>query len=439
MQSEIRCLVRGGRKEEAVVTILRQFSGGRAINGTDLQGRLILADEELFALQLMRRGDHRYLQVADRLAKLLNDYSAVTMPSSQRLFLMGELKALVPDHVVFPSFTAEGLAAQYLEVADRNSGGGTLEPTSVRDVWSITSSNRRVVALYRTNNLVTSINRLLAEQSSSSDARFFVTPPGLSPPGEAIAAGPALPGWQIAFSYVDAKAMERAASSRLATYLWVGYLVIAAVAFTGILLGYSFRRQYRLAQLKTDLVATVSHEMRTPLASMRLLIESLQDDKNLDQVKTREYLDLIAGGNQRLSSLVENFLTFSRIEHNREPFKFSPTSPKSVIESVQRATRERLQSSGCCFEFEVDPDLPDVLADTDALETALLNLLDNAFKYTGVDKRISMRAYSEESCAVFSVEDNGIGIAPREQKRIFKSFYRVDRRLARETSGCGLG
>lgn len=172
---------------------------------------------------------------------------------------------------------------------------------------------------------------------------------------------------------------------------------------------------------------------------MRLLIESLQDDKNLDQVTTREYLALIAGGNLRLSRLVENFLTFSRIERNREPFKFSPTSPSGVIESVQRAARERLQPSGYCIEVDVTPALPDIVADADALETALLNLLDNAFKYTGVDKHISMRAYAEESCVVFSVEDNGIGIAPREQKQIFQSFYRVDRRLARETSGCGLG
>ena len=243
VQSEIRCLVRGGHKKEAVTTILSRFSGERAMKATDLRGRLILADEELFGLQLMRRSDPRFLDVADRLAKLLNDYSSVTMPSSQRLFLMSELKALVPDRVVFPSLAAEELAAQYLEAEDRNPGTATLEPTRIRDLWSITSSNGRVVAIYRTSTMVASINHLLEDQNSSSGARFFVTPPGLSPPGEAIAAGPALPGWQIAYSYVDAKAMERAASSRLATYLWVGYLVIAAVAFTGILLGYSFRRR----------------------------------------------------------------------------------------------------------------------------------------------------------------------------------------------------
>jgi len=438
-QSQVRCLVRGGHKAEAVETILRRFSIQRAAQGTDLQGRVIAADEQLLALQLMKRGDRRYPPVADGLARLLNDYDSVTMPSSQRLFLMGELATLAPDRAVFPSQTAERLAAQYLEGENPNPGGATVEATGVRDLWKIASSNGRVLALYRTGSLVAAINRLLEEQSSSPGVRFSVTPPGVPPSGEAIAAGPALPGWLIAFSLVDTKAMESAAGSRLAAYLWVGYLVIAALTFIGILLGHSFRRQFRLAQLKNDLVATVSHELRTPLASMRLLVESLQDDKDLDPIKTREYLDLIAGGNRRLSRLVENFLTFSRIEHNREPFVFSPTSPRNVVESALLAMRERLPSPGCCLEVDVRPDLPLIYADGDALVTALLNLLDNAFKYTPADPRISLRVYAEESWVVFCVEDNGIGITAREQKRIFRRFYRVDRRLAQETSGCGLG
>ncbi len=78
-------------------------------------------------------------------------------------------------------------------------------------------------------------------------------------------------------------------------------------------------------------------------------------------------------------------------------------------------------------------------ADEDALVTVLLNLLDNAYKYTPAEKRIGLRAFSDNGGVVFAVEDNGIGIAPREQKRIFRRFYQVDRRLAREAGGCGLG
>jgi signal transduction histidine kinase len=88
---------------------------------------------------------------------------------------------------------------------------------------------------------------------------------------------------------------------------------------------------------------------------------------------------------------------------------------------------------------ETDPDLPSLYADEDALVTVLLNLLDNAYKYTLTEKRISLRAYRDGQALVFAVKDNGIGIAPREQKRIFRKFYQVDQRLARETGGCGLG
>jgi signal transduction histidine kinase len=83
--------------------------------------------------------------------------------------------------------------------------------------------------------------------------------------------------------------------------------------------------------------------------------------------------------------------------------------------------------------------LPAVRADEDALVTVLLNLLDNAWKYTPGEKRIGVRAYREKGRVVFAVEDNGIGIAARERKKIFRRFYQVDRRLAREAGGCGLG
>jgi signal transduction histidine kinase len=101
--------------------------------------------------------------------------------------------------------------------------------------------------------------------------------------------------------------------------------------------------------------------------------------------------------------------------------------------------RERLQGSGCRLDVDVSPDLPSVHADADALVTVLLNLLDNACKYAGAGKHIALCVYRKDGNVAFAVEDNGIGITPREQKRIFRRFYQVDRRLARDSGGCGLG
>jgi two-component system, OmpR family, phosphate regulon sensor histidine kinase PhoR len=88
---------------------------------------------------------------------------------------------------------------------------------------------------------------------------------------------------------------------------------------------------------------------------------------------------------------------------------------------------------------EVTPDLPAIHADESALVTALVNLLDNAYKYTPEEKRIALRAFAANGGVCFEVRDNGIGIAPREMKKIFLKFYQADRRLARSGGGCGLG
>jgi two-component system phosphate regulon sensor histidine kinase PhoR len=140
-----------------------------------------------------------------------------------------------------------------------------------------------------------------------------------------------------------------------------------------------------------------------------------------------------------LSRLIGDFLTFSRLERNLRKFDIRVTDPGRVVDAVVAAAQERLQSPQCHFAVEVSPDLPPVRADEDALVTALLNLLDNAYKYSPAEKRITLRATCEDGHVVFAVKDNGIGIAQREQKRIFRRFYQVDRRLARESGGVGLG
>ncbi len=127
------------------------------------------------------------------------------------------------------------------------------------------------------------------------------------------------------------------------------------------------------------------------------------------------------------------------MERNRQKFDFAETHPEDVIQPAMFAMRERFRNPETHVEVDVTAGLPPLSANRDAMVTVLLNLLDNAYKYSGREKRISVRAFRENGCVVFAVKDNGIGIARRDQERIFRSFYRVDQRLARETGGCGLG
>jgi signal transduction histidine kinase len=440
-QGEIRCLVRSGGRELAIQQIRKRFAAGPAARGLDNAGRSIAADERLLVLDLLKPGDSRRPAAAQQLAALLNDYAGVAMPSAQRLFLMDQLAARLPaaDCPALPTRAAERLAAQFVAAEGASPGDRRLDPTRLPGIWKFASADGRAIALYRTETVAAAMRGVLDPVAAPRSVKFALLPPGQADPGEAIAAGPSLPGWRIAFSLSDTGPFDEAARSRTVSYLWTGLLAIAAIAVTGILVGQSLRRQWRLARLKTDLVAAVSHELKTPLASMQVLVDGLLGDDKPDPGKTREYLDLISGENQRLARLIENFLTFSRIERNRQRFEFAETRPEDVVRAAVLAMRERLQPPACRLDIDTGRDLPPLQADQDALVTALLNLLDNACKYTPANRRIQVRAYIENGSVVFAVKDNGIGIAARDRKRIFRRFYQVDRTLAREAGGCGLG
>jgi signal transduction histidine kinase len=172
---------------------------------------------------------------------------------------------------------------------------------------------------------------------------------------------------------------------------------------------------------------------------MQLLVDTLLDDRVFDAQKTREYLELIARENARLGQLIANFLAFSRMERNKYAFQFTPAEVEDVVRAAVAAAGERFQEPGCELRVEIAAGLPQIRADEGALVTALVNLLDNAYKYTPGHKQITLRAFAEGRGVCFEVRDNGVGIAPREIKKIFRKFYQADPRLARTGGGCGLG
>ena len=248
-----------------------------------------------------------------------------------------------------------------------------------------------------------------------------------------------MPSWRLALALKDQRLFDLTTNQRTAIYLWTGILVVPAMGILTLLAVRLLRRQMALAQLKNDLAATVSHELKTPLSSMRVLVDTLLDSDPLNEQTVREYLQLIAQENERLSRLIQNFLTFSRMEQKKHAFRFTPVPARQIIDAAVETVRARFTAPGCRFEVQVEDDLPSVIADPDALATALTNLLDNAYKYSEEVKHIILRVRPGNGTVIFSVHDNGIGIPPRETKRIFQHFYQVDQRLSRNRSGCGLG
>jgi signal transduction histidine kinase len=143
--------------------------------------------------------------------------------------------------------------------------------------------------------------------------------------------------------------------------------------------------------------------------------------------------------NERLSRMIENFLTFSRMERNKVAFTIVDAKPAAIASDAIESVKTKFATHDCHLAVDIADNLPEMQADHDAIVTVLVNLLDNACKYTTDDKRVSLRIFPDDGYVCFAVSDNGIGLARRHIRRIFDRFYQVDSSLTRKAEGCGLG
>ncbi|MGE5610570.1 MAG: sensor histidine kinase, partial [Bacillota bacterium] len=284
---------------------------------------------------------------------------------------------------------------------------------------------------------------LRAKISPGAGARVVLhCGPQANVPGEpllSVMASESMPGWSLSMYLDRSDPLAAAAHRQMALYLWTAALGIGLILVLMLLVGGYIGRQMRLTRMKNDLIATVSHELKTPLASMRMLVDTLLEGRCRDSQQAGEYLTLIARENDRLSRLIDNFLTFSRMERNKRTFEKAPVDVADVVRAAEQSIRERFSAPGCCLEVQIQSPLPPVTGDRDALITVVLNLLDNAYKYTRDEKRVRARAFADRGSICIEVSDNGIGLARREVRSIFDRFYQVDQTLSRQTGGCGLG
>jgi signal transduction histidine kinase len=223
---------------------------------------------------------------------------------------------------------------------------------------------------------------------------------------------------------------------------------LIAVAALAALIGFfaarrAFHRQLHLSEMKSNFVSSVSHELRAPIASVRLMAEGLERGKIQDAQKQNEYFRFIVQECRRLSSLIENVLDFSRIEQGRKQYEFEPTDVVVLAQqtvklmdtyAAERQIKLALQVTGTPFPFEMDGK---------AIQQALINLLDNAIKHSpngsGISVGLDFERSPTTSAFRLSVEDKGEGIPPEEHEKIFERFYRLGSELRRETQGVGIG
>ena len=220
------------------------------------------------------------------------------------------------------------------------------------------------------------------------------------------------------------------------------YLVLSGLSLLllgGLILTYrNVSKEVALARLKSDFVSNVSHELRTPLALIRLYAETLEMGRLNSQEKHQQYYQIIRKESERLSALINNILDFSRIEAGRKEYDFRETDLCELVRNTLDSYRYQIEEQGFVLEQKIEA-VPPLRVDREAMARSLVNLVNNALKYSADRKYLEVNLYRKDGSVTLEVIDHGIGIPRQEQSKIFEKFYRVGDPLVHNTKGSGLG
>jgi signal transduction histidine kinase len=245
--------------------------------------------------------------------------------------------------------------------------------------------------------------------------------------------------WKLVVTQPALDELERTAGRENLLYGALLAFIVVLMLAGAFLLGRDIARESETTRLKTEFVHNISHELKTPLTLIRLYGETLQRKPNLPEEEKRESYEIITKESERLSHLINNVLDFSRIDMGRKEFTFARGSLSRVVRETLDSYRYHLEKNGFTVDERIDPDLPEMRFDPEAVASALVNLLSNAMKFSPDRKEIAVRLFRREGAAVIQVADRGIGIASGDLAGIFKRFYRARNAVVSETRGSGLG
>jgi len=194
-----------------------------------------------------------------------------------------------------------------------------------------------------------------------------------------------------------------------------------------------------LNRLKTEFISTVSHELRTPMSSIQGLTELLQEGKIKDRAKREEIIGLLASESGRVSRLIHNILDFAKIEQQRKTYHLESTEVRPLIEEAVKVLSHRIEQEGFRLQSSFPQDAVVLSVDKDAFKQVLINLIDNAMKYSPEDKEIEIQVLDQPGEVEVEVSDRGIGIRPEQKDRIFDKFYRAPEAARVNPKGVGMG
>jgi len=451
-----RSLVKSGRKKEALAyynALLSQPSGITDEYGMPLSlyaaGRLL--DEGLNHGEVLKRiqtelQDNRWLQPSesymlnDLIEKLIKNAPDESIQNSAR-----ESQRWIKEHIQKLEqclALQEDFPSLVLLINPKNQNKGD-EP-----VWLSYGEEPWLVSLAfppaRIQSLLVVVHAQDILSSLKSDSVFsqnfplgfqFITDE--SSEGESL--GQNFRGLRIAFETGEIEALSKDWRFQPVFYLLALLLVLSVTLFGAYLLLRDVRREVRMAEMRSQFVSSVSHELKTPLTAIRMFAETLRLGRSKNLQAQEEYLDTIVSESQRLTRLLNNVLDFSKIEEGKRIYRPEPASLTEIIQTAARAMEYPLSQQGFKLHVQVEKGFADARVDRDAIEQAVLNLLHNAMKYSGLSRDIDLRLQKKDSHALIQVIDRGVGIDPKEKERIFEKFYRVSSEENKRLPGTGLG
>lgn len=244
--------------------------------------------------------------------------------------------------------------------------------------------------------------------------------------------------WRLRVAQKDAGSLSSRDPRRLVDLVLIGSALAIIVTGLGILL-VAMRRERRANALKSEFISNVSHELKTPLSIISMFGEMLAMGRTRSSEQAHEYAEIIWRESVRLSRLIDNVLDFAKIERGVDVYEFAEADVGEVIERAVELSRHRFDRAEMVLEAQVDPDLPLLSIDSNALTLAVLNLLDNALKYAVDGGRVEVTVRREEGRVVLQVRDFGPGIPEADQEHVFERFYRARSVRLQPIRGSGIG
>ncbi|UCE40414.1 MAG: hypothetical protein JSV17_13260 [Candidatus Aminicenantes bacterium] len=222
-------------------------------------------------------------------------------------------------------------------------------------------------------------------------------------------------------------------------FFWTILALLVILVFGSGLIIRTIVQEVNLLNLKSEFIASVSHEFKTPLTTMGAVLERLLSDDVKDPKKTKEYYRILSHDSERLKRLVKNVLDFTKIEDGKREYKLRTTDFTRLVRHEVNNFHNENRMSGFTVETRIDDDIPSVIADEEAMSQALHNILDNAAKFSGSEKSIQVNIIRQKGSIEIAIQDRGVGIPENEQKKVFEKFYRGKQASSVSPTGTGLG